>query len=182
MSLRSWQAAALLLAIVTMGLTAGVFVDWAHTIMPGLAATDDRTFVGAFQALDLAILNPLSMLIFMGALVFTGIAAVLYLRDADRSVLPWVAVALGLYLVAIVITMAVHEPLNIVVRGAGAPGSIADPTVVRDAFDESLWAAWHLVRTLATLAAFGCLAWALVLHGRITAHAVGNVAARATAG
>jgi hypothetical protein len=31
------------------------------------------------------------MLTFVGALVLTGIAGVLYLRDDDRSVLPWVA-------------------------------------------------------------------------------------------
>lgn len=165
MSLRSWQVVALLLATITMGLTAGVFGDWAHTIMPGLGPTDDRTFVGAFQSLDRAILNPLFTLTFMGALVFTGAAALLHLREGDRSVLPWVAVAFGLYLGAFVITMAVHEPLNVILRAAGDPGRIVDLAVVRDAFDGPRWVAWHLVRTLATTAAFGCLAWALVRHG-----------------
>ena len=171
MSRRSWQVAILLPATLTMGLTAGVFGDWAHTIMRGLGTTDDRTFVGAFQALDGAILNPLFMLTFLGALVFTGVAAVLYLRDDDRSVLPWVALAGGLHLATFVITMAVHEPLNGVLRAAGDPDHIADLSAVRDAFQETRWVAWHLVRTIATTAAFGCLAWALVLHGRATADA-----------
>jgi uncharacterized membrane protein len=169
MSRRSWQAVTLLPATLTMGLTAGVFGDWAHTIMPVLGTTDDRTFVGVFQALDQEILNPLFLLTFMGALVLTGLAAVLYLRDDDRSVLPWVAVAFGLYLAAFVITMAVHEPLNVTIRTAGDPDHIADLAAVRDAFDETSWAAWHIVRTLTTTVAFGCLAWALVLHGRATA-------------
>ncbi|MGH3611364.1 MAG: DUF1772 domain-containing protein, partial [Pseudonocardia sp.] len=168
MSLRSWQVVTLLPATVTMGLTAGVFGDWAHTIMGGLGTTDDRTFVGAFQALDQAIINPLFMLTFMGALAFTGVAAVLYRRDDDHSVLPWVTVAFGLYLAAFVITMAVHEPLNHVLRAAGDPDRIADLAAVRDAFHETRWVAWHIVRTIATTAAFGCLAWALVLHGRAT--------------
>ena len=68
MSLRSWQAVTLLAATLTMGLTAGVFGDWTHTIMPGLGTTDDRTFVDAFQALDRAIYNPLFMLPLMGSL------------------------------------------------------------------------------------------------------------------
>jgi uncharacterized membrane protein len=169
MSLRSWQAVSLLPATLTMGLTAGVFGDWAHTIMPGLDTTDDRTFVGAFQALDRAITNPLFMLAFMGALAFTGVAVGLYLRDDDHSVLPWVALAFGLYLAAFVITMAVHEPLNGVLRAAGDPDHIADLAAVRDAFQEARWVAWHIVRTIATTVAFGCLAWALVLHGRATA-------------
>jgi uncharacterized membrane protein len=40
------------------GLMAGVFWLCAHTIMPGLGKTDDRTFVGAFQAFDRAIIDP----------------------------------------------------------------------------------------------------------------------------
>jgi hypothetical protein len=36
---------------------------------------------------------------------------------------------------------------------------------VRDDFAEP-WVAWDIVRTLATTAGFGCLAWALVLAGR----------------
>jgi uncharacterized membrane protein len=48
----------LLGATMTMGLAAGVFALYAHTIMPGLKKTDDRTFVAAFQSLDRAIINP----------------------------------------------------------------------------------------------------------------------------
>jgi uncharacterized membrane protein len=166
MRLRSWQAANLLPATIAMGLVAGVFGDWAVTIMPGLRATDDRTFVGAFQALDRAIYSPLFMLTFMGALVFTAVAAVLYVRGDDRSPLPWVAVAFGLYLATFVITMAVNVPLGNGLVAAGAPDRIADLAAARDAFDETRWAGWHVVRTLATTAAFGCLLRALVLHAR----------------
>ncbi|MHA6616334.1 anthrone oxygenase family protein [Pseudonocardia sp. DLS-67] len=181
MSRRNRQIVTLLAAVVTTGLTAGVFGDWAHTIMPGLATTDDRTFVGAFQGLDRAIQGPLFMLVFTGALLFTGAAAILHLRE-NRSVLPWVAVAFGLYLAAFVITMTVHEPLNAIIRNAGDPTRIADPTAVRDAFHEARWVAWHLVRTIATTVAFGCLAWALVLHGRATAGAAIRDTTRARTG
>jgi len=121
MRLRNWQAATLLLATVTMGLTAGVFGVYAHSIMRGLTKTDDRTFVGAFQAIDRAIINPLFMLTFMGVLVLTGVAGVLNLRSDARSVLPWVAVAFGLYLVVVVITVALHVPLNDDIEAAATP-------------------------------------------------------------
>jgi len=39
---------------------------------------------------------------------------------------------------------------------------------VRERFDEARWVRWNNVRTLASTAAFGCLAWALVLFGRAT--------------
>ena len=166
MSLRSWQVASLLAATLTMGLMAGVFGEWAHTIMRGLTKTDDRTFVGAFQAIDRAIANPLFMLTFSGALVLTGIAGVLCLQGDDRSAVPWVAVAFGLYLAVVVITMVIHVPLNDDLRAVGDPDHIADLAAVRDAFHETRWVAWNVVRALASTAAFVCLAWALVLHGR----------------
>jgi uncharacterized membrane protein len=52
------RAVSLLLATPAMGLVSGVFARYAHTIMPGLGRTDDRTFVGAFQSIDRAIINP----------------------------------------------------------------------------------------------------------------------------
>ncbi len=168
MSLKTAEVASLLAATITTGLMAGVFGVFAHTIMRGLHTTDDRTFVGAFQAIDRAIINPLFMLTFFGALVASGTAGVLYLRDDDRSVLPWIVAAFALYLVVVVITMAVHVPLNDDIKAAGNPERIADLGAVRDAFHETRWVAWNIVRALATTLAFGCLAWGLVLHGRMT--------------
>jgi uncharacterized membrane protein len=167
MTLRSWQVVTLLVATLTMGLMAGVFGLYAHTIMRGLGTTDDRTFVGAFQAIDHAIVNPVFMPTFFGALFLTGIAGVLCLRDAG-PVRRWVAVAFALYLIAVVITMAVHVPLNDAIKAAGDPDHIANVGAVRDAFHETRWVAWNVVRAVVTTAAFVCLAWALVLHGRGT--------------
>jgi uncharacterized membrane protein len=180
MTLRSWQVVTLLAATLTMGLMAGVFGLYSHTIMRGLGETDDRTFVGAFQAIDRAIINPLFMVTFMGALVLTGIAGVLYLGDDDHTVLPWVAVALGLYLVVFGITVAVHVPLNDDIKAAGDPDHVANLAAVRDAFHETRWVAWNAVRAVLSTAAFVCLAWALVLHGRATADATGDQNAHRT--
>jgi uncharacterized membrane protein len=160
-----FQGAALMAATMTMGLMAGVFGLYAHAIMPGFGATDDRTFVGAFQALDRAIINPLFMLWFFGALALTGVAGALHL-GGEPSVLPWVAAALVLYAVVFAITIGVNVPLNDAIKAAGDPDRIADLAAVRERFDEARWAAWNVVRAVATTAAFGCLSWALVQYGR----------------
>lgn len=161
------RAVSLLGATITMGLVAGVFALYAHTIMPGLKKTDDRTFVAAFQSIDRAIVNPWFMLTaFLGALAFTIAAAV---TNRGTSALPWIAVALGLYLVAFVVTLAVNVPLNDALKAAGNPNHIRDLAGVRARLHESRWAAWNLVRVVTSTGAFGCLAWALVLFGRSTA-------------
>ena len=161
------RAISLLSATITMGLVAGVFALYAHTIMPGLRSTDDRTFVAAFQSLDRAIINPWFMTTaFLGALLFT-IAAVLL--NLGRAALPWIAIALALYVVAFVVTVAVNVPLNDALRAAGNPDHIHDLAGVRQRFHETRWAAWNLVRVITSTGAFTCLAWALVLYGRSTA-------------
>ena len=160
------RAGSLLAATLSMGLVAGVFALYAHTIMPGLGRTDDRTFVGAFQSIDRAIINPWFLGGgFFGALVFTIVAAIAQL---GRDGLRWVAAALVLYLVAFAITMAVNVPLNDGIKAAGDPDGIADLAVVRARFNEARWRSWNLVRVATSTVAFGLLAWALVLYGQST--------------
>lgn len=152
------RTASLLGATLTMGLITGAFALYAHTVMPGLKATDDRTFVVAFAAMDRAIINPWFMLTgFVGALVLTLAAT---LTNLGRDALPFVAVALGLYLVAVVITIAVNVPLNDAIKAAQG----TDFAAIRERFHEGRWAAFNLIRTVLSATAFLSLAWALVLH------------------
>jgi uncharacterized membrane protein len=154
----------LILATLTMGLVTGAFVVFWHTIMPGLATTDDRTFVSAFQSIDKAIINPWFMVGgFVGALIFTLIAAV---TQFGRPAFLWITVALVLYVIVFVTTMAVNVPLNDAIKAAGLPDDPADLAAIREAFDEARWRAWNLVRVIAGVVAFASLIWALVLHGR----------------
>jgi len=150
-------------ATISMGLVAGVIDLYAHTIMPGLGRTDDRTFVGAFQALDRAIINPWFIGGgFLGALGFTLLAAIL---QVGRAPLPWIIVALVLYVVTVAITVRVNVPRNDAIKAAGEPDRI-NTAAVRAEFDELRWRRWNLVRVVTTTVAFGCLAWALVVHGQ----------------
>ncbi len=160
MSAQSTAAAPLLTntvlgaATVTTGVVTGVLFLYASTIMPGLKRTDDRTFVGAFQALDRAIINPLFMTAFFGALILIGVTAALHLGAESRGVLAWLIAAFVLYLVAIIITMAVNVPLNDALKAAGDPDRIGDLAKVRRDFDEARWSAWNLVRTITSTIAF----------------------------
>jgi uncharacterized membrane protein len=151
----------LLGATLTMGLVTGAFALYAHAIMPGLKTTDDRTFVLAFQSIDRAIINPWFMLGgFGGALVLTAIAA---LTQLGKDPLPYIAAALVLYVIAVVITIAVNVPLNDAIKAAT---NLDDAAAIRERFHEARWAAWNLVRVVVSTAAFGLLAYSLIVYGR----------------
>jgi uncharacterized membrane protein len=148
-------------ATLTTGLVAGVFLLYAHTIMPGLAKTDDRTFVGAFQAIDRAIINPGFMACFMGAPVLTGVAAVLFLGDSGFVL---IAGAFVLYAVTFAVTIGINVPRNDEIKAAGEPDKV-DVAAVRAAFDEDSWVQWNRLRVITTTGAFGLLCWELLVHG-----------------
>ena len=152
-------------AIFAMGMAGGAFALYAHTIMPGLRKTDDRTFVAAFQQIDRAIINPWFMITaFGGALVLTVAAG---LTSRGTPAFPWIAAAFGLYLVAVIVTVAVNVPLNDAIKAAGDPAHL-DAAQVRAQFGEVRWAAANLLRVATTVPAFALLTWALVLCGRAT--------------
>lgn len=151
-------------ATLATGLGAGTFVLYAHTVMPALAGLDDRAFVTSFAALDRAIVTPWFLgSTFLGAPVLTALAA---WWQRGRPALGWVLVALALTLVVVTVTAAVHLPANDALKAAAGAGSPADPQAVRLRFDEARWVAWNAVRAACSTSAFGCLAWALVVHGR----------------
>jgi uncharacterized membrane protein len=161
-----FQAATLLAATVTTGLSAGLFFAFANSVLPGLGQASDRTFVEAIQRINVVILNSWFFVVFVGAFLLSGLAAALHIPVDSRSALPWLVVAFVLYGVGLVITGRVNVPLNEGLMAAGDPDAVPDLRAVRDQF-ERRWVRWHLVRTVAFVAAFGCLAWALVLHGRL---------------
>ena len=161
----AFQGTALMAATITMGIGAGVYLLYAFAIMPGLSKTDDRTFVGAFQQIDTAIVGPFLLVFFIGPLGFAALAAALHLGDGDRSALALIASAIVLQLAMAGITLGVNVPLNDGIKAAGDPSEIDNLVAVRQRFNEARWVRWNIVRAVAATSAFGCLAWALVLHG-----------------
>jgi uncharacterized membrane protein len=152
----------LLAATVSMGLAAGVFVLFQHTIMPGLAKTDDRTFVAAFQAIDRAIINAWFLGgTFFGALLLTAAAAIAH---SGQKVFSWITVSLVLYFVTVVVTLAINVPLNDALKAAGDPDRIDDLAAVRRRFDAPRWTRWNLLRVVTTTTAFALLAWCATQH------------------
>jgi uncharacterized membrane protein len=149
-------------AVIAMGLLAGLVYDWAIAVMPALTAADDRTLVDATQqTLD----NPAFPLTFLVAGALAAVAVFQARRSGPPETARWIVAGLALYAVAVVITGAIHIPLNEDLKNAGDPARIENLAAVRDDF-AGPWVAWNIVRALATTAAFGCLTWALVLRGR----------------
>jgi uncharacterized membrane protein len=150
-------------AVIAMGLLAGLVYDWAIAVMPALTAADDRTLVDAMQQ---TVDNPAFPLTFLVAGALAAVALVQARRSGSPRTSGWIVAGLALYTVAVVVTFAIHFPLNEDIKQAGDPARIEDLAAVRDDF-VTPWVVWNIVRALATTAAFGAFVWALVLRGRM---------------
>lgn len=165
MSLKLVQYITLLAATVTTGLIAGLFFSFTTAVMPALGRSSDRTFVETMNNINVAILNGWFLSCFMGALVFSLLAVLTHLPRGGRSVLPWIIAGFVLYLSVIVITGAINVPLNNDLAKTSATDPVAALTAARTHF-QGAWVRWNTVRTLASIAAFGCLVGALFTHTR----------------
>jgi uncharacterized membrane protein len=154
-------------AVIAMGLVAGLYFFSAGAVMPARTAADDRTLVDAMQQMIVKIENPVFFLVFLGAPVLAGVALAQARRSGSAKTANWIVAGLALYTVMLVVTFAVHIPLNYDLRDAGDPDRIENLATVRDDF-VTPWVAWEIVRTLVSIAAFVCLTSALVLRGAVS--------------
>jgi uncharacterized membrane protein len=153
-------------AVIAIGLLPGLYFFSAIAVMPALTAADDRTLVDAMQQMIDKIENPAFFLVLLGAPTLAAVALVQARRSGPAKTAGWIVAGLALYTVMVVVTFAIHIPLNDDLKNAGDPARIENLAAVRDDF-VTPWVAWDIVRTLATTAAFGSLTWALVLRGRM---------------
>ncbi len=126
-------------ARVTSGLLAGLYFAFAVAVMPALHGLGDVEFVDTMRRINVAIVNPMFIVIFFAAPALAGMAA-----GMVRSPLSYVGAALAI--VTLLITLTVNVPLN---DALAARGSRAD--------FESRWVFFNGLRTLTGIAGLGCL-------------------------
>ncbi|MGI8458419.1 MAG: hypothetical protein ACR2LI_09950 [Propionibacteriaceae bacterium] len=99
-----------LAAVVLAGLVAGLLLAFAVAVLPGLAKVDDQTFVATMRSINVAILNPVFLLLWLGAPLLAIGTAGLSLRS--KEAIPWAIAGALLMIATFVITAAVNIPLN----------------------------------------------------------------------
>lgn len=144
-------------ATVSLAGIGGLYYSYACSVMPGLRATDDATFVTAMSRINTAIQNPVFALSFFGAFLSLAGAAVFSWANGLGSALP-VSVAWACYVATLAITIGVNIPLNDRLGQAVRSGDAAS---ARRAFERT-WTRWNVHRTWLSLAALVALsiAWA----------------------
>ncbi|MEZ5650257.1 MAG: anthrone oxygenase family protein [Burkholderiaceae bacterium] len=140
----------LLVAAFLCALVAGFLFAFVAVVMPGIQRLGNRDFIRAFQVIDGVIQGnqPLFMLVWVGSVLFLGIAAILglvQLDGADRLLIVFAALA---YLLGVQLpTIRVNIPLNNALQALNVESmSEAEQQAARIKF-ERRWNRWNAIRT-----------------------------------
>jgi uncharacterized membrane protein len=139
----------ILLAAVGAATVGGVFFAFSTFVMRALAQLPPAHGVAAMQRINVVVLNPLFLGIFVGTAGLHGLAALLALVAWVPMRSPLLLVAAVFYVAGSVgVTMAANVPRNDRLASMPADSSAAHdywPVYVRE------WTFWNHVRTVASL-------------------------------
>jgi uncharacterized membrane protein len=154
-----WLFALTLLAALGCGLMAGLFFAFSTSVMPALARLPAAAGIGAMQAINVAILNPVFLAVFLGTPAACVLVMLFALLRWHSPGTVYVLIGSVLYLVGtFLLTIVYHVPRN----EALAVVAPADPDGARLWADyRRQWTAWNHVRAVAALAAAVLLTIAL---------------------
>jgi uncharacterized membrane protein len=140
-----------ILAAVGSGLMSGLLFAFSNFVMTALSQQSPDSAVRTMQAINISILNPLFLVVFLATAVASLALAAAAVRGRARPAAPWLIAGAALYLLGTVgVTMAFNVPLN-------------DRLAVLDAASVetarfwliylSQWMQWNHVRTIAAIMA-----------------------------
>ncbi len=145
----------LLLATVVTALMASLFYAYSCSVVPGLGRLKDLEYLGAMQSINRAILNPVFLCCFMGALLLLPLSAWSTYRDAGLTTRCWLLIAAGIaYALGVFgVTMLGNVPMNEVLDKIRLAGSAPDQLRTQRAVFENRWNTLNNIRSLFAIVA-----------------------------
>ena len=148
------------LAIVGSGLTAGIFFAFSTFVMAALARIPPEQGIAAMNSINITVINPWFMTVFLGTPVVCAILFVMALFKWSEPGAALILAASLIYIVgSFVVTMVFNVPLNDqlaqVTSAAGEGGALWSRYL-------SDWTFWNSVRTAAPLLAMVMFIWGLM--------------------
>jgi uncharacterized membrane protein len=148
-----------LLATLGCGMMVGIFFAFSSFLMRALGQRPAREGMAAMQAINVVIVRPSFLLVFMGTAalsVLLIIASLLWWTDAGAV---WRIVGSVLYLIgSIVVTVIANVPRNNALAALSPDDPNSGPAWLTY---QSEWTRWNHVRAVMTLAATAAFALAL---------------------
>jgi len=153
-----------LIAAIGAGLTAGIFYAFSTFVMAALARIPPEQGIAAMNSINVTVINPWFMAVFMGTPVLCAVLIVMGLFKWSEPGTLLIIAACAIYIVgSFVVTMIFNVPLNDALA-ATTPASSEGATLWARYLTEWTW--WNHVRTALPLAAMVLFIIGLVVQSR----------------
>ena len=148
-----------LLTALGCGLVAGVFFAFSAFVMSALARLQPAQGIAAMQSINITVISPLFMTVFLGTAVACIFLALSSLSKWHQPSAAYLLFGSSLYLIGtLLVTIAFNVPLNDALAKV-APNSPEGAILWANYL--TTWTNWNHLRTLAALAAAASLTLAL---------------------
>lgn len=143
-----------LLAALGSGLMAGTFFAFSSFVMGALGRLRPPAGIAAMQSINIVVINPLFLGVFLGTgVVCIALLVVALMRWGDPAAM-WLVAGSVLYVVGtVLVTVGFNVPLNERLAALDPEGAAGAELW---AHYRSRWTVWNHVRTVAPLAALAC--------------------------
>ena len=142
-------------AALGCGLMAGLFFAFSISVMGALRRLPANEGMAAMQAINVAIVNPLFLVVFLGTAISCIAAVLIGLRDMQNPMAYYLVVGGVLYLVgSLLVTAVFNIPRNNALAGLNAT-DVANAEAWQVYLKE--WTMWNHVRGVAAFAAMAAL-------------------------
>ena len=152
----------LYISIILTGLSAGLFYAWQVSVIPGTKLVQDVTYIETMQQINRAIINPLFMLIFLGALIMQ-ILSVYFFRDTTGPFWFILGATAQYGAGTVLITGLGNVPLNDALDTLKLNQLSTDQVTAERKGYESRWNRFHIIRTV-----FSALSFMMLLFAAFT--------------
>jgi uncharacterized membrane protein len=153
----------IVLAAVGAGLIAGTFFAFSTFVMGALQKLPPPQGVAAMQSINIVVINPWFMTVFMGTVLLSAIGAVASIVGWQDPGAGWVLAGSAMYVVGtFLVTMVFNVPRNDAL--ASVPAATDEAARLWVTYLSS-WTAWNHVRTIAALGAMVAFTIAFRLRG-----------------
>lgn len=147
-----------LLALLTTGLSAGLFYGWTVSVIPGTKLITDRSYLETMQSINRAILNPWFFFIFFGPVLLITADTYLQFRE-DISLTFWLTlIAMLAYLIGTIgVTAFGNVPMNETLYAIQLHKLDTDSMKALRQLYEGRWNQFNTIRTVCAILAFAAL-------------------------
>jgi uncharacterized membrane protein len=153
-----------IIAAIGAGLTAGIFYAFSTFVMAGLGRIPPEQGIAAMNSINVTVINPWFMAVFIGTPVLCAIIAIMALFKWSEPA-SFLIIAAGVIYISgsFLVTMIFNVPLNNALAAAAPASSEAAILWARYLVE---WTWWNHVRTAAPLVAMVLFITGLIVQSR----------------